>query len=219
MAWYKCFSSNGSPAPSEWDWEIYNVDFSSSDPDDDIKTGYPLTVYGEWDMLINLDTNAPAYDNNNNIGLFTLVDEPTPEPDAVDASIELVINSYQLLVFIRGRLCFSDDTDHSIWGSVTGSSKNFVGDYRNVDIKIESRLPQSGFSTITVKAKNGNQFDTLCSIDLLGYPHWNESHTEIISDSKPTNNHLVIGSWYGGAGRHEFDGHLNYFKFKIIREE
>lgn len=218
MAWYKCFSHGGTPTPSEWDIELYDLDFSSSDPDDDIVTGYPLSIIDNWEMVFSIDVDASAYESNNNIGIFTLAHDLTPEQNLTNASIQIAMTNYALHVYIIGRLHFSDDTDtdHQTWGVLTGMTESFEGDYRNKEIRLKlSWSPDwTGFGIIEISVLENGRYNALTYIHLLGYPHWNEDHTIIISELASTNSSLVLGSWYGGVRVHEFDGHLNYFKFK-----
>lgn len=213
MAWYKCFSGSSHHIPSPWAWEIHNVDLSEDDPNDGYGTGMERCSF-----LLNVDTTKSAYANNNSIIGATLDDNPLPEPTpddpykpntAMNCSIQVVINSYQIIVFIRGRCYFSDsDPEQQAVGEITGASRTIVGDFRNMDI-----YGSIGGGTASISV--GGQ---TIEVTTKGVPiEWEEGHEGdwryITGYVVPkTNNRITIGYWYGGAGYHEFDGHINYLK-------
>ena len=217
MIYFKAYPNrNLPPPPSEWGLELYDFDLSSSNPDDDI------IMQGFYQILFNVDTDASAVDNNNNIGLIAQLDESSPfyrpEPYKMNASMQITINSYCLVVYIVGRIHFSDsDSEHIAIGEMSGASRQFVGDYRNTDIRITDL---SGCKYV-VEYKDGNgDWQVLVSTDSKGIPvEWEEGHIgewQYITawDKVPVNDYVCIGKWYGGIAYHQFDGHVNYLKVR-----
>lgn len=217
MAWFKCFSqSGGHIEPPEWDIEMNDVVL-----DEPIELGN-----GNYTIGFMIDTNVSAYNNNNAVGFVSLRERGSgyiDEPDAMDCSIEFAINSYCIIVFIRGRLAFGDsDAQHKAVGEITGASRTFVGDYRNKPLNV--RYSADGISAeFSCSAEGVPSFSV--SISTTGIPvAWEEGHEgdwEYITEKAypPTNNYSQLGAWYGGAGHYTFDGTIKYLRIKQNEEE
>jgi len=213
MAWFKCFSqSGGHIEPSEWDMELYNVDFSSDDPYD------TLNLRGRSFLVeFSLDTDAENYDNDNAFGFITMLD-PGVEPHECTRVVEFSMNKYRMIVFIRGRIYFDDsDAEHRKIGEISGASRRFDGDFRNTPLRVT--FNDMGDFILFTQDEHGF-WNSLCTVITQGVPiAWEEGHEgewEYITgyaDSFPINT-IKIGEWYGGVGHHQFDGKANYIKIK-----
>ena len=217
MAWFKCFShGGGTPTPSEWDMELYDLDFSSSDPYDEIFVGGEgLTVE------FSIDTDAELYDNNNSFGFVTLGDAGH-EPETCVRVVQFCMNKYEMKVFIRGRIYFtppdSSDAQHIKIGEISGASRVFEGDYRNRVFR--ATFNKEGRFSLELKDENTGFFNNICGTSGQDVPDgWEEGHEgewEYINHyyASTSINNFYFGSWYGGVGHHQFDGHVNFLKIK-----
>ena len=219
MAWFKCFSqSGGHIEPPEWDMELYNVEFSSSDP----FFIYLRPVLGSYTVEFSLDTDAENYDNDNAFGFITM-SEPGVEPHECTRVVEFSMNKYRMIVFIRGRIYFDDsDEEHTAIGEISGASRRFDGDFRNTPLRVT--FNDLGDFTLFTQDEHGFWI-SICTVFTQGVPkEWEEGHEgewEYITaywDSFPRNE-LKIGEWYGGVGHHQFDGKANYIKIKENKVE
>ena len=219
MAWFKCFSqSGGHIEPPEWDMELYNVEFSSSDP----FFIYLRPVSGSYTVEFSLDTDAENYDNDNAFGFITM-SEPGVEPHECTRVVEFSMNKYRMIVFIRGRIYFDDsDEEHTAIGEISGASRRFDGDWRNTPLRVT--FNDLGDFTLFTQDEHGF-WNSLCTAITQGVPiAWEEGHEgewEHITAywDAATLNIFKIGEWYGGVARHQFDGKANYIKIKENKEE
>lgn len=219
MAWFKCFSqSGGHIEPPEWDMELYNVEFSSSDP----FFIYLRTVLDSYTVEFSLDTDAENYDNDNAFGFITM-SEPGVEPHECTRVVEFSMNKYRMIVYILGRIYFDDsDEKHQAIGETSGASRRFDGDYRNTPLRVT--FNDMGDFTLFTQDEHGF-WNSICTVFPQGVPkEWEEGHEgewEYITsywDSFPRNE-LKIGEWYGGVALHQFDGKANYIKIKENKVE
>lgn len=219
MIFFKAYPNrNLPPTPSEWDMELYNVEFSSSDS----FFIYLRHVLGSYTVEFSLDTDAENYDNDNAFGFITMSD-PGVEPHHCTRVVEFSMNKYRMIVFIRGRIYFDDsDEEHQAIGEISGASRRFDGDYRNTPLRVT--FNDIGDFTLFAQDEHGFWI-SICTVSPQGVPKaWEEGHEgdwQYITeywDSVPIND-LKIGEWYGGVALHQFDGKANYIKIKENKEE
>jgi len=218
MIYFKAYPNrNLPPTPSEWDMELYNVEFSSDDTYD------TLNLRGRSFLVeFSLDTDAENYDNDNAFGFITMLD-PGVEPHECTRVVEFSMNKYRMIVFIRGRIYFDDsDAEHRKIGEISGASRRFDGDFRNTPLRVT--FNDMGDFILFTQDEHGF-WNSLCTVITQGVPiAWEEGHEgewEYITgyaDSFPINT-IKIGEWYGGVGHHQFDGKANYIKIKDTSEE
>jgi hypothetical protein len=218
MIFFKTYPNrNLPPPPSEWDMELYNVDFSSEDPYD------TLYLRGRSALIeFSLDTDAENYDNDNAFGFITMLD-PGVEPQECTRVVEFSMNKYRMIVYILGRIYFDDsDEKHRAIGEISGASRRFEGDWRNTPLRVS--FNKDGNFILFTQDEHGF-WNPLCTTIPQGVPkEWEEGHEgewEYITsywDSFPRNE-LKIGEWYGGVAHHQFDGKANYIKIKENKEE
>ena len=221
MIYFKAYPNrNLPPTPSEWDMELYNVEFSSEDPYD------TLNLRGRSFLIeFSLDTDAENYDNDNAFGFITMF-KPGVEPHECTRVVEFSMNKYRMIVFIRGRIYFGgldpSDEEHRAIGEISGASRRFEGDWRNTPLRVAFNV-EGGFILYT-QSEHG-WWDPICIVNPQGVPiAWEEGHEgdwEYITDYAVSfpNNGIKIGEWFGGVGHHQFDGKANYIKIKNTSEE
>lgn len=213
MAWYECITqgNGGHIEPPEWDIEM-----------DDVVLDEPIELgVGNYEFGFFVDTNESAYNRDNALGFVSWSDDWSEHPELRRFGIEFSINMYEIRVFIRGHVCFSDSADREqALGEQTGAVREFVGDYRNKNLRIS--IGGDGSASFSCTDEGVPSF--FCSVRGVGIPvEWEEGHEgewQYITryDFPDAASENQIGGWYGGAGRYTFNGTITHLRIKQVED-